>query len=61
MRCLQFHEGTYNSFRNKMIKAGLVEDMGDRFSEWYSIETTAWALANGYANHWGPIVRGVCK
>ena len=58
---LQFREATYNRMRRQMIKAGLVEELGDRFSEWYSIETTAWALVQGYGNEWGPVARSVCK
>lgn len=58
---LQFREATYNRMRKQMIKQGLVTELGDRFSPFYSIETTAWALVNGYGREWGPIGRGECK
>jgi len=58
---LQFREATYNRIRKEMIKKGLVNELGDRFSPFYSIETTAYALVRGYGKEWGPISRGECK
>jgi hypothetical protein len=58
---LQFREATYNRMRREMIRKGLVTELGDRFSPFYSIETTAYALVQGYGNEWGPISRGECK
>jgi len=58
---LHFWEDTYNRMRKQMIKQGLVTELGDRFSPFYSIETTAWALVNGYGREWGPIARRECQ
>ena len=58
---LQFREATYNRIRKEMIRKGLVTELGDRFSPFYSIETTAYALTQGYGNEWGPVKRGECK
>lgn len=57
---LQFREATYNRIRKEMIRKGLVTEMGDRFSPFYSIETTAYALTQGYSKEWGPIKIGIC-
>jgi hypothetical protein len=59
---MQFREGTWKSFRSKMMKLGLVSEIGSLWNNEQVVETTAWALANGYENHWGPIVnKGACK
>ena len=58
---LQFREATYNRMRREMIRKGLVTELGDRFSPFYSIETTAYALTQGYGKEWGPILRRECK
>jgi hypothetical protein len=58
----QYREGTWKMFRNKMLKAGLITEIGTLWNNQQAVETTAWALANGYENHWGPIVnKGACK
>ena len=57
---MQFKEATYNRIRKEMIKKGLVEELGNRFSPFYSIETTAYALTQGYGKEWGPIARKKC-
>lgn len=58
---LQFHDGTYISYRNMMIKQGLVSDMGSRLDMEDAIETTAWAINDGRENAWGPVARGEIK
>lgn len=57
----QYREGTWNGFRKEMIKKGLASEVGSLWDDQQAIETTAWALANGKENHWGPIVnKGAC-
>lgn len=58
---LQFHEGTYISYRNMMIQQGLVSDMGSRLDMEDAIETTAWAINDGREKAWGPVARGEIK
>lgn len=58
---LQFHEPTYARMRNQMIKSGEATEFGSRMSASNAIETTAWALANGRGNEWGPVKRGTCR
>lgn len=58
---LQFHEPTYISYRNIMIKKGLVKDMGSRLNMKDAIETTAWAISDGREKAWGPVFRGEIK
>lgn len=58
---LQFHQATWVSFRNKMLKLGLIEEVGSRYNDEQAVNTTIWALVNNYGNNWGPILRGDCK
>jgi len=58
---LQFHEGTWVSFRREMMRQGLVAEIGSRYDLEQAVETAAWALAHGKGNHWGPIARGECR
>jgi hypothetical protein len=58
---LQYHQATWNAFRNEMIRKGLVKEVGSRYDVEQAIETTAYALANGKENHWGPVARGECR
>lgn len=58
---LQYHQATYVSYRNIMMKKGLVEDMGSRLDMEDAIETTAWAINDGRENAWGPVARGEIK
>ncbi len=58
---LQFHETTYQSFRQLMVTQKLTNKIGSRLDMEDAIETTAWAIANGRGNNWGPIARGEIK
>lgn len=58
---LQYHIGTWVAFRKLMIKEGLVEQIGERTDMEQAIETTAWAIADGRENNWGPIARKEIK
>jgi len=58
---LQFWNETWNRMRNRMMRAGLVNEISSRYDEEESINTTAWALSEGYGNEWGPILRKECK
>lgn len=53
----QFHQATWNRMRGQMIKAGYATELGSRYDFKESARTTAWALANGRAKEWGPILR----
>ncbi len=57
----QFHQNTYVSYRNKMIKKGLVNNIGSRLDDENAIQTMIWAISNGYGKAWGPVLRGECK
>ena len=57
---MQFWKETYTRMRGQMIDLGLTDLMADRYNLKTAIETTAWAINNGYANEWGPILRGEC-
>jgi len=48
----QFHQETWNRMRKQMG-----EVIGDRYDFKESSRTTAWAIANGRAKEWGPILR----
>ena len=58
---MQFWEETYTRMRTRMIDLGITQELGDRYNLKTAIETTAWAINNGYALEWGPILRGECK
>lgn len=53
----QFHQGTFEGYRKLMIKEGLATEVSDRYNKLESARTTAWAIANGRALAWGPILR----
>lgn len=53
----QFHEATWQRMRKQMLKAGLITEIGSRFDLKQATYTTAWAIANGRALEWGPILR----
>lgn len=53
----QFHEGTWIRMRGQMKKAGLIEDIGSRYSLKDATYTTVWAIREGRALEWGPILR----
>ena len=57
----QFWEATYKRMRARMQADGLVNWVGSRYDTKDAIQTTAWALSNGYAKEWGPVVRGECN
>lgn len=54
---LQFHQETWNRMRGQMLKAGLIEDIGNRLDMEQAIHTTVWAIYSGRATEWGPIYR----
>jgi len=58
---LQFHQETWNRFREQMLKEGLITEIGNRENPEQAIETTAWALTHGKENEWGPIRRRECR
>lgn len=53
----QFHEGTWNRMRSQMIKQGKATEIGSRYDLKESVRTTAWAIKEGRALEWGPILR----
>ena len=53
----QFHEETWQRMRKQMLKAGLIDEIGDRFDVKQATYTTAWAIANGRSSEWGPLKR----
>lgn len=54
---LQFHQGTWNTVRASMIKAGVATEIGDRFDMQQAIEATAYAISIGRGLEWGPLLR----
>ena len=54
---LQYHQPTWDGFRKIMIKKGLVNEVGSRYDIKESIRTTVWAIEDGRALNWGPILR----
>lgn len=53
----QFHEATWQRMRKQMIKQGYAEEIGSRYDLKEAIRTTAWAIREGRALEWGPILR----
>ncbi len=53
----QFHQATWVRMRKQMIAQGVATEIGDRMDKNESTRTTAWAIANGRALEWGPILR----
>lgn len=53
----QFHEATWERMRSQMIKQGVATETGSRYDFKEAARTTAWAIANGRAKEWGPILR----
>lgn len=54
---LQYHEGTWIGYRKIMIKRDLATEIGSQFDLKESIRTTVWAISDGRATAWGPILR----
>lgn len=54
---LQFHQPTWEGYRKIMIERGLVDEVGSRYDQEQAIETTVWAIKDGRAKAWGPILR----
>lgn len=54
---LQFHQGTWDGFRKIMIKQGHAKEIGSRYDMQEAIRTTVWAISDGRAKNWGPILR----
>ena len=55
---LQFREPTWQGYRKIMLKKGIISDIGSRWNMKQSIETAAWAIADGREMAWGPLRRG---
>lgn len=53
----QYKQETWNRMRKLMIKDGFATEIGDRYDKKESTRTTAWAINNGNAKEWGPIMR----
>ena len=53
----QFHEATWQRMRNQMIKQGVASELSTRYDLKEAIRTTAWAIKEGRALEWGPILR----
>lgn len=58
---LQFHQPTWEGYRDLMIDQGYAEEVGSRYDLKESIRTTVWAIKDGRGKAWGPILRGECK
>jgi hypothetical protein len=58
---LQFHQATFVSYRNLMIKQGFTDHVGSRDNFEDAVETNLWAVTTGRASAWGPVVVGYCK
>jgi hypothetical protein len=58
---LQYHQGTWDGYRKLMIKQGHITEIGSRYDVEQAINTTAWAINDGRAKAWGPVLRGECK
>lgn len=58
---LQYHLATYKSYRQQMLDAGLIKEIGSRLNLIDSIQTTAWALSKGKDLAWGPLARAEIK
>lgn len=54
---LQYHLPTWFGFRKIMLAQRLITEIGNRENLEQSIETTAWAIANGRELNWGPLAR----
>lgn len=58
---MQFRASTYANYRAKMLKLGLVTDMGSLWDLENSIDTAAYIISVGGQNNWGPILRQEIK
>lgn len=54
---LQFHQPTWDRMRGQMLKAELINEIGSRYDAEQAIHTTVWAIKNGRALEWGPVLR----
>lgn len=54
---LQFHQPTWNAYRQIMIDRGIITDTGDRHDMKQAIHTAVWAIKDGRGLAWGPILR----
>lgn len=54
---LQYHQSTWDGFRQIMLQRGLISEIGSRLDLKQAIHTTIWAIADGRAMNWGPILR----
>jgi hypothetical protein len=53
----QFHEETWQRMRKQMFKQGVADEIGSRYDLKEAVRTTAWAISQGRALEWGPILR----
>lgn len=56
---LQFHQLTWEAYRKSMIERGLAHAIGSRADLKEAIRTTVWAIKDGRAHAWGPILRAM--
>jgi len=54
---LQFHQPTWNGYRKIMIDRGFAIEIGSPLNVDQAIRTTVWAIKDGRAYAWGPILR----
>lgn len=54
---LQFHQPTWDAYRKLMIQEGEATEIGSRYDMEQAIWTTAWAIKDGRAMAWGPVLR----
>lgn len=54
---LQFHNPTWKAYRKIMVDRGEAVEIGDRHDMKMAIWTTVWAIKDGRAKAWGPILR----
>ena len=53
----QFHEATWQRMRKQMINQGVAQEIGSRYDLKEAVRTTTWAIREGRALEWGPILR----
>jgi hypothetical protein len=56
---LQFHQPTWEAFRKRMMERGVADAIGSRDDLKEAIRTTVWAIKDGHASAWGPILRAM--
>lgn len=54
---LQYHQETWVGYRKIMIKKGFATEIDSPYNLKEAIRTTVWAILDGRATAWGPILR----